>query len=160
MPLVHFRVDQRLIHGQVAIYWANITKPNHIIVANDSVANDEMQKSLLRMASPSDVRLSVVEVDKAINYLNRGIEDNERILLIVRDVIDANKFYVGGLEYNNLNIGNMGHKDESVQLTKKLYASPEELKALKNMIDLGVYCYAQIIPSDKEVDLKEIISKL
>ena len=160
MPIVHFRVDQRLIHGQVAIAWSKITNPNHIIVANDEVANDKTQQAILKLAAPKQVRLSMVPVDKAIAYMNRGLQSNENVFLLVRDVIDANRFFAGGLQYAELNIGNMGHKKNSLALTKKLYALPEEIQSIKEMVEKQVYCYAQILPSDKKEDLGPIIKAI
>ena len=47
------RVDNRLIHGQVGMTWATHLGANLIIVANDEVANDEVQQNLMDMAVAS-----------------------------------------------------------------------------------------------------------
>ena len=45
---VHIRVDDRLIHGQVATRWATGLKVNRIMIIDDAVAVNETEKSILR----------------------------------------------------------------------------------------------------------------
>ena len=40
------RIDDRLIHGQVATVWAKLTNINRILVVSDSVAHDNLRKAL------------------------------------------------------------------------------------------------------------------
>ena len=58
------RIDDRLIHGQVATVWAKETGIERIIVVSDTVAKDELQKFLINKASPPCVKANVVPVDK------------------------------------------------------------------------------------------------
>ena len=60
MPIVLVRVDDRLIHGQVAVGWTRTVGANHIVVANDEVARDATQKSLLKLAAPVGVKVSTL----------------------------------------------------------------------------------------------------
>lgn len=50
--IVHARVDERLIHGQVAMVWTNTVGATRILVANDEALKDEMVLSGLKMAKP------------------------------------------------------------------------------------------------------------
>ena len=146
MPIVHFRVDGRLIHGQVALAWSKMTNPNHIIVANDMVAS-----------APKQVRISMQPVDKVIAYLNRGLAPNERVFLLVKDVVDANRIYEGGFKYMDLNIGNMTHKPNAKKLSEKLFVTEKEFEALKSLLDKNVNCYFQMIPTDSKQDIRPLV---
>ena len=46
--IVHARVDERLIHGQVAMVWTNTVGATRILVANDEALKDEMVLSGLK----------------------------------------------------------------------------------------------------------------
>ncbi len=46
------RIDDRLIHGQVATRWTKETNVNRIIVVSDEVAADKMRKTLLTQVAP------------------------------------------------------------------------------------------------------------
>lgn len=158
MTIAHFRVDGRLIHGQVALAWSKMTNPNHIIVANDMVAKSPQQQAILRLAAPKQVRLSMQPVDKVIAYIKRGLAPNERVFLLVKDVIDANRFYDGGLDYKDLNIGNMTYKPNSIKLSEKLFVTESELEALKSLIKKEVNCYFQMTPMDSKQNIKSLIN--
>lgn len=46
------RIDNRLIHGQVATQWCGVVGANLLLVANDAVAADEFRQGLVNMAAP------------------------------------------------------------------------------------------------------------
>ncbi|GAC1635389.1 MAG: hypothetical protein NVS4B7_21610 [Ktedonobacteraceae bacterium] len=52
MTVVHMRIDNRLIHGQVTTSWANAINMNRLIVTNDKVARDPIQQMLLPQRAP------------------------------------------------------------------------------------------------------------
>lgn len=61
------RIDDRLIHGQVATVWAKVTKVNRILVVSDEVAKDTLRKTLLKQAAPPGVAVNVITIDKMIS---------------------------------------------------------------------------------------------
>lgn len=62
------RIDDRLIHGQVATVWTKETQVERIIVISDDVAKDEVRKTLLTQVAPPGVKASVVDVQKVSAY--------------------------------------------------------------------------------------------
>lgn len=64
------RIDDRLIHGQVATVWTKETQVERIIVISDDVAKDEVRKTLLTQVAPPGVKASVVDVQKGIRVYN------------------------------------------------------------------------------------------
>lgn len=89
------RVDDRLIHGLVAVAWTSHLAPETILVANDAVANDEMKKNIMKLAKPAGVKLFIKTRDAAAKALNNPINDGKRIFLVTETVEDA--AYVHGL---------------------------------------------------------------
>ena len=81
--IVHIRIDDRLIHGQVAAFWTNSLSISRIMVVNDEVAADEMQKSLLRMVAPASVRTSIISKETAIKNISAGKYEGQRVLLVL-----------------------------------------------------------------------------
>ena len=47
------RIDNRLIHGQVATQWCGVVGANLLLVANDAVAAYEFRQGLMNMAAPA-----------------------------------------------------------------------------------------------------------
>ena len=159
MPIVHFRVDQRMIHGQVAISWSKAVNPNHIILANDAVASNALQQQILKIAAPKQVRLSMVSVEKVIGYLKRGLAPNENVFLLTQNIHDARKLFEGALlnKYDSLNIGNMTFKEGAKKLNEKIFATDEEIKDIQWFIDNNVDIYFQMLPNDQKRSFKDIM---
>ena len=50
MEIVNARIDERMIHGQVAAIWTNLLNATRILVIDDQAAQDDIQKMALRAA--------------------------------------------------------------------------------------------------------------
>ena len=69
MPnIVLTRIDNRLVHGQVATQWCGAIGANLILVANDEVAGNSLRQGLMNMAAPaySAMRLQELGVELEI----------------------------------------------------------------------------------------------
>ena len=64
------RVDERLIHGQVAVVWSKALSITHIIVANDDVVNNDLQVTSMKMAVPDNIKFIARSVKDSIKILN------------------------------------------------------------------------------------------
>ncbi len=53
------RVDNRLVHGQILESWVPHVKAQCIIVADDAIAGDVLNKTVIRMAVPSEIELII-----------------------------------------------------------------------------------------------------
>ena len=82
MGVCAIRIDERLIHGQVATLWQGSWNCNRIMVIDTKSANDPMLKSVLKIACPTGVRLSVLEPDTAAANLQSGKYGKERITIV------------------------------------------------------------------------------
>ena len=73
--LGHVRIDDRLIHGQIVASWVNVLRCNTIIVADDKAAGDDLQKMMLEMACPPNIKLAIKTVDQAAELLRSEYSD-------------------------------------------------------------------------------------
>src|SRR5258708_35111729 len=83
------RVDDRLLHGQVALTWTPALGADCILIANDKVAKDEFIKMTLGLAKPAGVKLLVKSLNEAAAFLNDERSGNMKVLLIINSVKDA-----------------------------------------------------------------------
>jgi PTS system mannose-specific IIB component len=163
--IVALRVDDRLIHGQIAMAWSKDLRIKGIVVANDAAAKDEMQKMTLKMAVPTNIKLLVKSVDEAIGVLNNPKASKMRILVLTRTIKDALKIRENteGIEY--MNIGNVGRFD-GIDVSEKTTISPtvmltkNEINFLKKLIEIEPNTSLQVVPSDERKPMKEIIQKM
>lgn len=159
------RVDDRLIHGQVAMTWTKQLKVNGIVVANDDAANDNTQKMALKMAVPAGIKVLIKPVDEAIRVLNDPRAARMRILVLTRNVRDALtvRKQVGEIEF--LNIGNTGRFD-GIDVSEKKLLSPtimlteDEIKNLKALVELDPKTCMQQVPNDERKLVKDVINTL
>ena len=94
--IVNFRLDERLIHGQVATFWTRTLQADRIIVADDDVLKDTIGVEALKAAVPSGVHLSILGVDNAAKRLNEGRYSGQRVFLIVNKVSTINRLLEKG----------------------------------------------------------------
>ncbi|WP_225620480.1 PTS mannose/fructose/sorbose transporter subunit IIAB [Enterococcus faecalis] len=150
--IVNTRIDERLIHGQVAGIWSTSLSTQRIIVANDEAATDPLQKSSLRMAAPSSTRLSVLGVEAAAKNIQSGKYGKQRLFLLFKNPKDVLRFIEAQGPIKNVNVGNMSYKEGAREVTKSIQVLPEEEQIFETIASKGVTVTAQLVPNDPVVD--------
>lgn len=155
------RIDDRLIHGQVAVMWSKELGISRIIVPNEKIANNEMQKSALLMAVPSGVKAGVMSPIKAINILNDPRAKDMKILVVANDPKDVYEVLKGINEKPRLNMANYGRINGSLigkeKITETVYLTNEDKEVLNEIFKMGYDFDYQPLPSDTKQSLKELI---
>lgn len=157
------RVDDRLIHGQVAVVWTKELNAPLLVVANDEAAKNEVMQMTLKMAVPNGMKLLIRSVDDAINIFNDPRGADKRIFVIVNSVSDANKIAQNVENIETVNVANAGRFDKSDPSTKKMIfpsvqLNPNELAAAKELAKLDrVNSYNQVLPSNPQLSLKDAL---
>lgn len=157
------RLDERMIHGQVAIKWSRHTGVDRIIVANDEASSNVIiQKSLL-MAAPSTAKVAIKSVKDSIGILNDSRADSLKILVIVSNPDDLLSIMENVKNIPLVNIGNYGRiaskiNDESRKTYgSNLYAYASEVEILKKVIAFGVETIYQTTPEDAPEKLSKLL---
>lgn len=152
---VHIRVDDRLIHGQVATRWSTGLRVNRIMVIDDAVAANDMEKSILRMAAPAGVNTSILGFDKAVANIQNGNYDGQRVMLIVKSPVTLVKMMEAGVELLPVNIGNMSNRPGTTQYKKSVSMTAEEREAVDTLLKAGIHVTAQMVPDDPDVSIEK-----
>lgn len=159
MGMVLVRIDDRLIHGQVVENWMKFLKINHVVVVNDFVASDRMQKTLFSMAVPDHAKISILTIAQAKEtILNSQFEGDRAMLLLVspQDVLNLiNK----GVRIKEVNIGGMHYSPDKKQILKAISVSKQDIQAFQELDKLGVHLEARMVPDDEKIDIMEIIKR-
>ncbi len=157
------RLDERLIHGQVAIKWSRHLNVDRIVVVSDeAAANPVIQKSLM-MAAPATAKTTIKSLGNAVKLLQDPKAADHRILIIVSNPADLLQIVteVKGIPF--VNVGNYGRvaAKHGTQPRKtygsNLYAYDEEAEILKKVIDTGVKCIYQTTPDDAPEELAKVL---
>ena len=113
MEIVNVRIDDRLIHGQVATVWSQVTRATRIMVVDDAVVKDPVNKEALKMACPSQCKLSILTVEKAAANLCAGKYEGERVFIVAKNPKTIRGIYEKGFHMEAVNVGNMGGKQNT-----------------------------------------------
>lgn len=153
--IVFCRIDDRLIHGQVVTTWVNVKNIESIIVVNDKVAGDKIQKNILAMAAPAGIKVHAFGV-KQFADITKKQPIKKRTMLLFTNSIDVLELVNYGVEIPGLNIGGMRYQEGRKQLTKALSVTPEE-EAFKELLEKGIDVTIQMVPNDEKKDIREVI---
>lgn len=157
--IVNVRIDERLIHGQVATMWTNHLKASRIMVVDDSVVKNEMEKDVLKMAKPNSVKLSILTSKGASKRINNHQYDSERVFLIVKNPKTLLELVNNGVELEEINVGNMSAKADSKAVAKSIAVTQEDIQAFKELNKKGVKLSAQMVPNDEKKNFLNLLPK-
>ena len=153
--IVNVRMDERLIHGQVAGIWAPSLHTQRIIVINDEAAADSLQKSSLRMAAPTSMRLSVLPVESAAKNIRSGKYGKQRLFLVFKNPTDVLRYLKAGGKLTHVNVGNMSYKEGSKDITKSIKVLDEEIDVFESIAAMDINVTAQLVPNDPVIDFMD-----
>lgn len=150
--IINTRIDERLIHGQVAGIWTTSLEAQRIIVVNDEAASDPLQKSSLRMAAPTSMRLSVLTVAAAAKNIPAGKYGKQRIFLLFKNPTDVFRYVEAGGQLEAVNVGNMSYKKGAMEITKSIQVLEQEVTVFEKLAAKGIQLTAQLVPNDPVID--------
>ncbi|OPJ64916.1 PTS system mannose/fructose/N-acetylgalactosamine-transporter subunit IIB [Clostridium oryzae] len=151
------RVDDRLLHGQVAFAWTKNLKINLIVVANDTIAHDEFTKMTLGLAKPQGVNLTIVEVKKATEILNTEKVKKYSTLIIVNNLVDAQRIAESVEEIKSINIGGIKEREGSKRYTNAVTLTDDDIRICRELIEKNIEVEARQMPVDKKQLIKDLI---
>ncbi|AWM75831.1 MULTISPECIES: PTS system mannose/fructose/N-acetylgalactosamine-transporter subunit IIB [Lactobacillus] len=155
--IIHVRIDDRMIHGQVATQWSGRLNATRIMVINDSIVNDDMRKTVVRLAAPANVSTSILSRQKALTNIKNGKYKGQRVLLICVSPVDVNYLIDNGLPIKSVNVGNLAQRDGTERIRPSVNVTPEEKEAFKKLIGRGVEVTVIPTPQSPTVYLKDYI---
>jgi mannose/fructose/N-acetylgalactosamine-specific phosphotransferase system component IIB len=157
--IILYRVDDRLVHGQVVEGWVPALGAQELAVVSDETAGDEMRRTIMRFATPEEVDLKIMTVAEASAYLPEAEKSARRVLLLLPGLAEALALLKNGLKITSLNIGGMHYSaGKNVSIGKAIFLNDEDCSALKALSAAGIAIEGRGVPTDKPVDLIEAIS--
>lgn len=138
------RIDNRLIHGQVATQWCGVVGANLLLVANDAVAADEFRQGLMNMAAPAYAQTRFFTIEKTINIIHKA-SANQHIAIICESPQDVLKLE-GGVPIKKLNIGNMHMAEGKRQVATSVAVDDDDVATFRKLQDLGVELEIKRVP--------------
>ncbi|AGB82883.1 PTS system D-mannose-specific IIA component, Man family [Serratia sp. FGI94] len=154
------RIDDRLIHGQVATRWTKETNVSRIIVVSDEVAADNVRKTLLTQVAPPGVTAHVVDVAKMVRVWNNPKYANDRVMLLFTNPTDVWRLVEDGVDIKSVNIGGMAFRQGKTQVNNAVSVDEKDIEAFKKLNERGIELEVRKVSSDTRLKMMDLINKL
>ncbi len=153
------RIDDRLIHGQVATRWTKESRVTRIVVVNDEVAKDSVRSTMLKSVAPPGVTAHVVPVDKMIRVYNNPEYANERMMLLFTNPTDVVRLMEAGVEFKSINIGGMAYRDGKKMITSAVSVDDKDIEAFKALDAKGIELDVRKVSNDSRQYMMDLLKK-
>ncbi len=158
------RIDDRLIHGQVALVWSKELGTSRIVVANDAAAVNDVTKMTLQMATPAGIKLLIKSVEDCVKVFNDPRAKELSMFVLTNNVHDALEIVKQCPEVvKSVNVANVGRFDETDKALKttvkpEIILNPQELADLRELVETDVEVFHQVIPTNPKVSVKSLLA--
>lgn len=151
------RIDNRLIHGQVATQWTGYVGANLLLVANDEVATNQMRQSLMDMAAPTSAETRYFTLQQTIDVIHKAA-DRQKIFIICETPQDVLTLVEGGVPIDKVNIGNMHMAEGKVQAVGSVAVDQDDVETFKKLQEKGVELEVRRVPTEGAESLDKVLN--
>lgn len=157
MPIVLFRVDERLIHGQVVVGWGGPLHADRIVVVDDAIAASPWEQELYCLGVPPEIEAQFVSTDGAREAFPLWRTGGKRTIVLVRDVATAARLAGSGvLAGEEVNLGGIHHAEGRERVLPYLHLRPDERATLREIVAGGAEVSARDLPGSRRVPMGEL----
>lgn len=151
------RVDDKLLHGQVAFSWIRNLKIHTIVIADDHIAYDEFVKMTLGLSKPSGVHLQILEIKDAITFLEDNIFSELHVMAIVISIENAYRIMEEIPGILSLNLGSLRERYDAKSISENIALNQEEIILCKKLIAQGKEIEMRMRYDDKKLDVGNLL---
>lgn len=157
MTLELYRIDDRLIHGQVVVGWGQPLDIDFIVLVDDTVATSDWEQELYRMGVPPEMDVYFHTAEAAIPAIPKYRSDSRRGVLLTGDIATMRQL-TDGAGVSAVNVGGIHSRTGRTQRLRYVFLAPDEEKALRDLAAKGVTVTAQDVPGARPVSLDDLIA--
>lgn len=154
------RVDFRLIHGQVITRWLTQCQITEIVTIDTALSKDAFMQEVFKMAAPKGVKITIVDIDKAVELQKSGAFEKNRVMLLFKGVDELSKAVTAGLKLEKIQIGGLGGGPGRKAVNNAITLDRKDADTLLDLEKKGVEIYFQTTPDYPSETLQKAVSKL
>ena len=158
MPIALYRIDDRLIHGQVVVGWGQPLELRFIVLVDDEVAASEWEQELYRMGVPPEMEVNFCDVASAGAVIARYSLDARVGILLVGDIGTMQRIVAANPAIRTVNIGGVHHSPGRTPRLRYVFLTAAEEAGLRSIAAAGVDVTAQDVPGTRPIPLDELLS--
>ena len=155
MTLALYRIDDRLIHGQVVVGWGQPLNASFIVLVDDEVSGSDWEQDLYRMGVPPQIEVIFASVDQAAGQLSAWEADERVGILLVGDIDTAVALAQRAPQVQSFNVGGVHHRTGRRERLRFVYLTDDEAAKLRQLAARGVEVTAQDVPTARAIPIGE-----
>ncbi|HET7296175.1 MAG TPA: PTS sugar transporter subunit IIB [Gemmatimonadales bacterium] len=155
MSIALYRIDDRLIHGQVVVGWGKPLNVGFIVLVDDAVRASDWEQELYRMGVPADIEVVFASTAEAAQRLPEWERDPRVGLLVSGEIGTLAALTGNGGRVRRVNVGGLHHRPGRSERLRYVYLSDAEAAQLRALAAQGVEVTAQDVPTAPAVPLRD-----
>lgn len=158
MPIALYRIDDRLIHGQVVVGWGQPLDLGFIVLVDDVVAESDWEQELYRLGVPPSMDVYFASTVEAAREIAKYASDR-RTGMVLTGTVEAmlELARTAALPITSVNVGGIHHREDRTQKMRYVFLTKSEERDLQAIAELGVVVTAQDVPSAPSHSLDELL---
>lgn len=152
-----YRIDDRLIHGQVVVGWGQPLDIGFIVLVDDDVAGCDWEQDLYRMGVPPEMEIVFADVATAARDHSAYISDPRPGILVTGDVSTMDRLVKATGAIAEVNVGGLHFRPGREQKSRYVFLTVEEEQELRALAARGVRVTAQDVPAARVVPIEEVL---
>ncbi len=157
MTVVLFRVDERLIHGQVVVGWGRRLDAESLIVVSDELAGSANEQEIYRTGLPDGLEADFWSEEVAATRLPEAMDSEARILVLTADLATMWRLAVAGVPIHEVNVGGLHAASGREAILPYVYLDPDDRQRVRDFEAAGVRVTAQDVPGGARVRLERVL---
>jgi mannose/fructose/N-acetylgalactosamine-specific phosphotransferase system component IIB len=154
-----YRIDDRLLHGQVVVGWGQPLNVGFIALVDDDVAGSDWEKELYRMGVPPGVDVFFASVEEAAGRMAEWRSEQRPGILLTGDVETMVRLVNASPDIPAVNVGGIHHRAGRLERLRYVYLTPDEESGLRSLQAAGVVVTAQDVPSARPLPLRDLLDE-
>lgn len=151
------RVDDRLLHGQVALTWTPALSVDCILVANDRIAGDEFLRMTLGLAKPASVKLFIKTLKETPAWVNDPKNAGFKLLILVESIKDLHLLCAELPDIRSVNLGGIRAKTGARPVSKAIALTDKDIELIRELLGKGIELEVRQVPTDKKQLIENLI---
>ncbi|MCL1889904.1 MAG: PTS sugar transporter subunit IIB [Desulfovibrionaceae bacterium] len=149
--MIWYRIDERLVHGQIIEAWLPYLKTFCLVIANDDLVGDEIRRQIMLLGVPSRLRTEFLPLDRLSSFIAAMGDLRQNMLVLFSACLDVRRAYELGAPIAVCNVGNLHHREGKRRLCPHVSLSAEEEGCLRFLQQRGVSLDFRGVPADNPV---------
>ncbi len=161
MSLSLFRIDERLLHGQVIVGWGMRLGIDYYVVVDDALAGSEWEQDLYSAGLPGTTGVEFVSVEQAIDRFAELDGQAGRGALLTPGTAEMRSLAEAGLlSDRRVNLGGLHASDNRTRVQPYIHLAAGEVADLKVIAQSSRGVTARDLPAGREILLENLIDVL